>query len=281
MDIIFLTDLDLEINLSDNVSKIHMPLDELKKRFSQRLGVDVAMHSYYKLCDLKPTYGYVFYEFIKDYDFWGFGDIDLMYGDTSKFITQDLFDHYDVLTFRTDWLSGALTFFRNTPHINSLFKESAHWKKVVTESRHFSFTECAKQYSQLRNGVSIFELKAEIESMTVVCKRAAVNGTLRLYERKLIKESIDKYEFLKFEDGAITDNNGNEYLLYHYITEKHKRRFSFPGWEEIPDLFWITPSGFYTEQNFKLRGFISVYREVNGIVKKLKKRLKGVSIDSL
>jgi hypothetical protein len=273
LDILFITDLELPAGTFKNVSKRHIPASEIKSIFSEKLQSEVSLDSFYKLCDLKPTYGYVFQDWIKEYAFWGFGDVDLIYGNTRKFLTDELLDNYDIITFRTEWISGALTLFRNTPEINTLFKKSPDWKKVISSPKHFSFTEIAHFYNEVKSGQSALEVPTEIVSFTTVCKRAAVNGELRYFEKKLIKESISEGEYLCFDKGVIKDNKEVEYLHYHYITEKTKRAFRFPQWETIPDKFYITPTGFYTTQQFRWEPLLKWARRVRGFRKAAVRKL--------
>lgn len=55
-------------------------MDEIKVTASEKLSFAVNIGYPYKLCDFKPAYGFLFPEIIKRYDFWGHGDIDVVYG---------------------------------------------------------------------------------------------------------------------------------------------------------------------------------------------------------
>jgi hypothetical protein len=260
VDILFITDLTLPSAIPPNVSKVHLPFDKLQLLVSEKMKADVALHSYYKLCDFKPMYGYIFDDLLKEYSFWGFGDIDLIYGNIGKFVTNEVLDSFDIITFRNEWLSGALTLFRNNDYINTLFKKSPDWVKVVSTNKHFSFTECAGKYNSIINGTSIFDIDGEVTSMTAVVKRENFEGNLRLFEEKVIKESISNGTYIKYRDGVVEDSKGIEYLLYHYISDKPKPYFIFPEWKKIPSIFYITKTGFYSATNFKYRHVISAMR---------------------
>ena len=90
------TDIDTSCILhSDNVKFISCTLDEIRKKAENVMGFKVSLDRPYKLCDYKPCYGAIFYEDIKSFDFWGYCDIDLIFGDISHFLTDDLFDNFD------------------------------------------------------------------------------------------------------------------------------------------------------------------------------------------
>ena len=63
--------------------------------FKNKFDFDISLERPYKLCDFKPTYGYVFYDLIKDYKFWGHCDTDIIWGRIDNFITSDAMDKYD------------------------------------------------------------------------------------------------------------------------------------------------------------------------------------------
>lgn len=57
-----------------NVSVIKSTLSDLKKRFEDLLGFEIALNAPYKLCDYRPTFGEAFREITRNYDFWGYCD---------------------------------------------------------------------------------------------------------------------------------------------------------------------------------------------------------------
>ena len=76
---------------------------------------------------------------IKNYDFWGHCDIDLVFGDIRKFITDDILNYYDKIFFR-----GHLSLYRNIEKMNNLFKlnySGNNFKKVFTNEKIYGFDE--------------------------------------------------------------------------------------------------------------------------------------------
>lgn len=76
----FYTDCGIPENAPSNVSFQSISFANYKKKVSDKLKINFNPNSAYKLCDLKSMLGYVHEESIKDFDFWGFSDIDLVYG---------------------------------------------------------------------------------------------------------------------------------------------------------------------------------------------------------
>lgn len=70
----------------------------------------------YKLCEYKPAYGHVLQKYISRYDYWGFGDMDLVYGDIRAFLTDDLLAKYKMFLGY-----GHMSLFRNDNDTNTWF----------------------------------------------------------------------------------------------------------------------------------------------------------------
>lgn len=103
--------------LSDNIYWENTSLVELKQKISNICGFDILLDKAYKLCDYKPLYGLIFEDEIKDYDFWGHCDIDLIFGDLRKFITEDILQSYDRI-----FEVGHLFLYRNCKEINEAYR---------------------------------------------------------------------------------------------------------------------------------------------------------------
>ena len=84
-DFLLVTDNHVE-SLPDNVKLLRTDLISLKNRLSVKLRSDIVLNSPYKLCDYKPSYGLMFEDELKGYDFWGHCDMDLIWGNLSKFL---------------------------------------------------------------------------------------------------------------------------------------------------------------------------------------------------
>lgn len=88
---------------------------EVKSRIKSIFESDIDTP--YSLCKYKVVYPEIFSTRIKDYDFWGFCDCDLIFGNLREWITDAVLAEYDKISWR-----GHLTLFRNTSEINNLYK---------------------------------------------------------------------------------------------------------------------------------------------------------------
>ena len=151
---------------ADNIKFVKFSLEDFNKLATKKIGLNIKIVDAYKLCDFKPTYGFILEDYFKGYDWWGHCDIDIILGKITDFYTSETFNNYDIISARKQYLSGFLTLYRNTPTINSLFKKSRDWRMILRDSKnHYCFDECAHEFSLL-HGTAIENTNPRTESMT-------------------------------------------------------------------------------------------------------------------
>jgi hypothetical protein len=123
-----------------NVRIVTTTLDEYRAEASSRLGIRLAWTNTYKLCDLKPALGFIHEQEIAGYDHWGFGDLDVIYGDIRRFFTPPVLSH-DLVTTHEHIVAGHFSVLRTTPRILTAFKRVPDWKLLLSSARHRSFDE--------------------------------------------------------------------------------------------------------------------------------------------
>ncbi|WP_411846128.1 DUF6625 family protein [Roseibacillus persicicus] len=103
-------------NFPANVRSVQSSLEEVKELFSSYLALDVlSLENAYKLNDFKPLYWVFLEELEIDYDFWGYCDLDLMFGRIGNFIDDSLYEEYDRILGQ-----GHLSLYRRCPTCLSL-----------------------------------------------------------------------------------------------------------------------------------------------------------------
>lgn len=238
-----ITDNDLtKSQIPLNVFPVQMSLEEMKQIATSRFGFEVALEQPYKFCDFRPALAYLMPKLIEEYDFWGYGDIDVIYGNIRNFITDEMLIDYDVISVRHDFLSGVFSLFRNCKEINELFKKSKDYKKVFTNGKHCCFDETNFTYDLFAEGFSYSEIESEIESMTHLVKKLHYQKVLNAYFDFHIIEGLPGK--IKWSNGILTYKNTIEAILYHLIKLK---RIYFPekAFHKIPDTFYISPTRIY------------------------------------
>lgn len=117
-DFLIMTDSDMSsFNIPDNVKIIKMTLNEIRDRAIREVGFKVSLDSAYKLCDYKPAYGAIFEDLLTEYTHWGHCDSDVVFGNLSKFITDERLSTYDRI-----YDLGHLCVYKNNKENNRRWK---------------------------------------------------------------------------------------------------------------------------------------------------------------
>ncbi len=149
LTVIFLTDIDLaQFNLPENLIVVLITLDDIRHRAAHLMmeSFDVVIKPEdiikipHKLCDFKITYPEMFSDIggrydIKETDFVGWGDCDLIYGRISEFLSNE--EDYAVI----GGLHGHFTALRNSDRFRKLFKAVEGLPKLLTEDWIFATDE--------------------------------------------------------------------------------------------------------------------------------------------
>lgn len=220
-----------------NVQIIYKTLTEIKKTASQKLGFEVNIEYPYKLCDFKPAYGFIFPEIIKGYDFWGHGDLDIVYGNIRNFMTEEILSNYDIISSRHDYITGTFCLYRNVQKTNEMFMNSKDYKLVFSSSNHFCFDECNFLFKELQNGRSIFDYPDHIQSMTYVVQQAAEECRIKALFDFIIVEGTPGN--IKWENGRIIYKGIYECMFYHLIKFKNECKLQ-KTFNPIPSVFYFT-----------------------------------------
>lgn len=137
VDFMFFTDTDVEP--ANNITVYKMQFGDFRQIAQKAFDFPIVLDRPYKLCEYKQAYGYILHNYIKNYDFWGFGDLDLVYGDIRAFLTDSILEN----KFLLGW--GHLTLIRNDEDANTYFMKEVtgyqNYKDAFTTSRITFFDE--------------------------------------------------------------------------------------------------------------------------------------------
>lgn len=282
---IVITDDKTSFNYPQNVKVIYTTFESMKKDFQKKFDFDISMNSPYKLCDFKPTYGYVFQDLIKDYDYWGHCDLsDSIFGNIEKTLNKIVEQDYDKIGFL-----GHLTLYKNKKEVNERFfmksKSNKSLNEILGVSDNMAFDE-TNNYSinfvYLDNG---FEIKRIDELYYDISTRSSSFRT-PYWSDKL------KWEYL-LEDRCIFEwDNGNLYKIYlkneeikkeeilyvHY----QKRKMTYEINIEKSNHFLIVPNKFIECDKVDIKTIKKYTRNsiinktlLNIRINKIKNKLKG------
>ncbi|MFO0930235.1 MAG: DUF6625 family protein [Gemmataceae bacterium] len=137
----FYTDCGEPENAAANVDFVHLSFADYKARVRERLGVAFDPPAPYKLCDVRPCLGLVHEREIAGFPFFGYGDIDVVYGNLRAFYTKDVLARANVLSTHPERLSGHFAILRNAPAFRRAFERIPHYRSLLEQPDYVSLDE--------------------------------------------------------------------------------------------------------------------------------------------
>jgi hypothetical protein len=244
IDFYFFTDSKIPEKHADNLYFQQISFTDYCKTASEKLGIDFSPKSAYKLCDLKVFYGFLHQDLLKNYDFWGFGDVDVIWGNIAKFYTPEMLEKYDVFSTHADRVSGHLAILRNNKKYRELCFKIKDWKTKLAAQNNFVLDE--QDFSRLVFPESWLISKFYTKILMKVVKKAEpwvvyftltpyINKFLLLKQRRLFFRELHTTPYLNgrykgdeddsdewlYKNGAVVNlRNLKEYIYLHFMVFK-------------------------------------------------------------
>ena len=128
---LFFTDIDMsKYHVPANMVVIPCDFKWMKSRIQSKFSYPVRYSRPWDFCALKPLIGTIFAEELGGADFWGWSDIDMLYGDLSPVIRLAE-DGYDKIM-----PNGHFSIIRNTKDLNRFIMEHPCTRKAVAEDEY-------------------------------------------------------------------------------------------------------------------------------------------------
>lgn len=212
IDWIIFTDDRKKYNYPSNVKVNYMTFIEFKKKIQTCFKFEIKLNNPYKLCDFRVAYGEIFEEELKDYDFWGYCDIDLMWGDIRKFITEDILDKYEKIGFQ-----GHSTLYKNTKIINRRYRDLMKDKSKV---EYILNCEESKFYDENIINNLYKEHNISFYSKTIFANISPLTYSfyLRYFPNEM--DYKNKHQIFLWDNGKL-------YRLYYFKGKINKEEFMY------------------------------------------------------
>lgn len=219
-------------NLPPNVAVEDISQGDYYQMVSDRLGIDFSPADPYKLCDIKPALGFVHADRLEGYDFWGFGDIDVIYGNLREYFTDARLASYQFFSTHERRVAGHLCLMRNTRQYRALFKRIKQWRARFTDPQHHALDEGA--YSRIFiNGKNLPPPLFKLRAMLNPFRRCSEFTEAFSTPGGKVKWHDDSCHFPKewyWRQGRLTnDRDGERSFPYlHFVCWKRNE------WSELP-----------------------------------------------
>lgn len=137
---LFHTDCEHEQYKIDNVFFHTITKEDYIQKVNKKLKINLTLSNNYKLCDLKPMYGLIHEQEILNYDFYGYGDLDVIYGNIRDFYNSKVLEN-NVISTHNWCISGHLAIFKNVDWMRTAFKRYKGWKNIIENPECQRFDE--------------------------------------------------------------------------------------------------------------------------------------------
>lgn len=217
------------INCPDNLAVHSISRESLEQRVAGALGTAYRFSYGYKLCDLKPVYGHLFADFLEGYDYWGYTDLDLVWGDLAGFIEPALEAGFDVISGSRRILVGHCTLIRNEAGMNGLYRKCDGFPAKLLSSEYEVFDE--KDFDE-------------------TARQEATSGRIRVWMNAIQTEDAiiwwqgrPRFLILWWRGRLFDVFALREIAYFHFIQSKYRKWFRYRSMQEGCDAFFIDIRG--------------------------------------
>lgn len=264
---LFHTDCPCDLYNVENVKFRYISKEDYIRQVSDKLRIRFTPGNDYKFNDLKPMLGILHEDEIQGYDFFGYGDIDLIYGDIRKFYTDKVLKN-NVISTHIWCVSGHLALIRNKKWLRNAFRKYKQWKKIMEEPHAQRFDEDMFsrifKYPETSNRIGFF--------LYDLANPLSIKYRKKLYFKEQYTTPLTSLKWRNarkyhptvwfWKDGRITDalHNGQEYIYLHFMNYKVARYMdpvygTEAFWSRLPVVVHVKPEDLYKGVRIDRYGF--------------------------
>lgn len=245
IDWIIFTDNSPIENIYPNTKFYYLSFKDYCDRVSDSLHINFHPLTPYKFCDLKPFYGIIHKKELQDYSHWGFGDLDLCYGNLSLVINKMNLRKYRLITTHADRIAGHFTVIEKKSIYTDLCLKISNWEiKLLDENvlglDEMDFTNLVRP--TMTNWLRMYRYLARPFGVGIYKFMRIPNMIHNLYADSLIKEYYTsplpkngEQWIWNIETNTLINSSGRSIPYLHFLFFK-----------KTP--FWKTPN--YWKENF-------------------------------
>ncbi len=259
VDFIFYTDCDTEGYNYPNVHFKKMSFEAYIQMAGEKTGTDFKPANPYKLCDLRPLYPIVHYEDIKEYNFYGWADMDLLFGDIRSFYTDEILNKYDVFSTHANRISGHMALFRNTAKNRNMYKKIYDWRNKLAHPHFVGIDEHGITNAHRMTLIDKFNEKYNKNIDNVITRWLKRRKTSHMYMVEqyttpfFSREWLDGSRYDKqpdtwfYKDGVITNSrDANRHFIYIHFMNYKNSQYRHDGtkapWENLNRICHAAPN---------------------------------------
>lgn len=239
---------------ADNIEFKTLSFDDLREKIQSKFDFKISLKTPYKLCDYRVAYGLIFEEELKEYDYWGFCDTDVLLGDIYQFLEKHSFFENDYARYG---LFGHLQIFKNSQEVNRIFMSGQgsnyrlDYQNVFTNEQSFIFDEA--------NGIQVLFEKSGFDQLQDKFFDDIDIGHFSF--REYGENEPKRYYFWSEENGLESINliDGNIEINRPLYAHFQKRVIKCPEFRLV-DSFYVIPNQLVIGEKISKEEFLEVTR---------------------
>ncbi len=252
VDFYFFSDQDV-ISESNNINYFRMSFEDFNKLVCDKLKVNVL--SPYKICDFRPAFAKIFEDYIGKYEFWGFCDCDLIFGNLNLLFNEKILDSYEKIL-----VNGHLTVLKNIDKINSLYK--LYYKDII------NFIDAIKIEQPCFFDEIYFNKICDKNNIKTFENSELFADILPGYFEFIMKNNNISKQIFKYSDGKLTRINDNKEYIYIHL---QKRKMKVDSTIDLNSNIYIYPNILSNKDNiiikkdrkYRIRYIINYFKRFN------------------
>jgi len=264
------SDIVIKSELPKNVHLEKVNLEDFNKLATSRLNLPVRIINPYKICDFRPAFGQIFSDFIEDFDFWGYCDLDLVFGRIFNFIQPEHLLEYDVITTKKNYFSGHFTIYRNNKESREFYKKIWNVKNILKDNnKHFAIDEksnligrkiygnnknlCIPYQNFIQRGINTFKYRFYKMMKFKFDQTKVLNHEERKENIKILRLDCVRSDFFyikqkrhdwkaEWKEGILFDHIAKMEIMYFHFLMAKKNYFKIVPYQN-QNMFYLSKDG--------------------------------------
>lgn len=209
------TDDKTKYSFPDNIRVSYYTFSDVQQLAYKLWGDDILLESPYDLCKFRVAYHVLFPQVVEKYEYWGFCDCDLIFGDIYSAILPAINQDYDKISWR-----GHFTLFRNKSENKNIYLENVPCAHTFRDC----ISKVEKDYYNLFDEVGI-NFIFDYLGKTVYKKLLIADLDVKKYN--FICKHFSQSEEYKNNCQIFEWDNGHLYRVYLFNGELFKEEFAY------------------------------------------------------
>lgn len=258
IDFFIFTDSDIQTETSDNIFIKRVDYNDYLYEICEKLNVTLKVKSPVKLCDFRPFLGVLHRDIFAEYDFYGWTDMDILFGDIRSFYTDDILQKHDVFSTHESRISGHLAVFKNTKKNRNMYKKIYKWKYFLEKTNFIGIDEHGLTNAYMMTIFDKFNEKFNLKIDNWLTRKVKKWKTKTLYMKEQFSTPFLPLPWIDgtlnsnqpdewyYDEGIITNKrDGSRSFMYLHFMNFKSSKWRHDGtkapWEDKKEFYQIKP----------------------------------------